>query len=131
MKNEHFYANAFKIGAVWNWGAAALFAFAYQPMFELLNMQQPTQLFFLQGFCLAVFLFGLGYYWVGVNLAENRAIVVLGTIGKVGVFALLLLHALAGSVHPLLISAGVVDLVFAMIYSRFLVVTRPQHAVAT
>lgn len=130
MNRDHFYSNAFKVGAVWNWGAAALFAFAYQPLFALLGMPQPTQLFFLQGFCFAVFLFGAGYYWVGTNLTENRALVVLGIIGKVAVFLLLLGHSLEGSVHPLLISAGVVDLAFAAVFYRFLVVSRPHLQVA-
>lgn len=130
MTNEAFYVKAFKIGAVWNWGAAALFAFAYQPMFTLLGMPQPTEPIFLQGFCLAVALFGAGYYWVGTNLAENRAVVVLGLIGKVGVFLLFVGHSLFGDVHPVLIAAGVVDLGFAAIYYRFLVVSRASHRLA-
>lgn len=131
MTNERFYVKAFKIGGVWNWGAAAVFAFASQPLFAFLDMAQPSQPVFLQGFCLAVFLFGLGYYWVGTNLAENRAIVVLGIMGKVGVFLLLLFHSLFGSVHPLLIAAGVVDLGFAAVFYRFLVASPVGHQVTT
>ncbi|MCB0221400.1 MAG: hypothetical protein KDH09_17010 [Chrysiogenetes bacterium] len=128
MQNESYYRGMFKIGAVWNFGAGLLFMLARNPLFDFLGMAPLHYTTFYNAFCMAVLLFGAGYYWVGIDLTQNRAIVVLGAIGKVLVFALFVLGWRQGELPFLLIPVGTVDLVFAGLFVEFLRRSKESHA---
>jgi hypothetical protein len=67
-----------------------------------------------------VFVFGIGYYWVSKDLSKNHDIVKLGIIAKITVFLIFPYHYLIGNMPLLIALFGVVDLIFAILFLKFL-----------
>lgn len=120
MQNESYYRNLFKIAALWNFGAGLLFMLGRPFLFDLFGMAPLHYTTFYNAFCIAVLLFGAGYYWVSLDLTQNRAIVVLGAIGKVCVLALFVIGWRMGELPATLIPIGAVDTAFAGLFVGFL-----------
>jgi len=57
---------------------------------------------------------------VSQDLSKNYGIVKMGVLGKLLVFIGILWTSITGQVHIILLSAGIVDLVFAVLYIEFL-----------
>lgn len=120
MPKQDYYRNMFLIGAIWNWAVTGTFFFGYKLIFPVFNMALPVYpVFFLMlmGLC---FIFGIGYYWVSRDLTKNHDIVRLGIAGKILVFLFLLWAVAVGQIHFIMIGAGIVDLVFAVLFIEFL-----------
>lgn len=115
-----YYRKMFFIGAIWNWAATLSFALGYKMIFPLFGMKPPVYPVFFLLFLALAFLFGVGYFWVSLDLGQNHAIVKLGIVGKIVVFVGLTWAALAGNISLLLIGPGVVDLIFAILFIEFL-----------
>lgn len=113
----------FRIAAFWNYTAAAAFCLP-SSVLSLFGMPTPVPSLYPQMAAALVATFGLGYHLVARNVTRNHGIVVIGAIGKTGLFALFLAYYLAGRlpVLPLVIVFG--DLVFAALFVRFLLM---QH----
>lgn len=126
MPKENYYRKMFFIGAVWNWLATAPLFFGYKMIFALYDMALPTYPVFLLLFSGLCFIFGIGYYWVSRDLSQNHDIVRLGIAGKLLVFVAFLWASITGQIHFLWIGAGIVDLVFAILYVEFLSTVK-QH----
>jgi hypothetical protein len=127
MSNESYFKKLFFIGALWNFGAAVLFYFFHRPVFSFLGMQPVGDSLFVQLFSAAVFLFGVGYYWVSKDLKRNHGILKLGIAGKILVFAIMTYHfTFHGCLHWLIASAGVVDVIFAVLFIQFLINFKKQ-----
>jgi len=120
MPKEDYYQKLFFIGAVWNWVATATFFLGYKIIFPLFGMKLPAYPVFFLMFLGLCFIFGVGYYWVSKDLSKNHDIVRLGAAGKILVFVFLLWAGITGQIHFILIGAGIVDLVFAILYMEFL-----------
>src|SRR5262245_43501963 len=73
-----------------------------------------------QMFLLLCAAFGVGYVIVGLNVDSNAGIAVMGIIGQLSVFAVVLCQWLAGAVYALGLVSGVIDLVFAVAFAVFL-----------
>jgi hypothetical protein len=63
-----------------------------------------------------ILLFGGVYAWLATQREINRALVVVGGLGKLGFFALTLAYALAGDLPLLMAMQATPDLVFAGIF---------------
>jgi hypothetical protein len=120
MPKEDYYRKMFFIGAVWNWLATVPLFFGYKMILPLYGMELPRYPVFLLLFSGLCFIFGIGYYWVSRDLSRNHDIVRLGIAGKLLVFVALSWASLTGQIHFLWISAGIVDLVFAVLFMQFL-----------
>ncbi len=120
MPKENYYRKMFFVGAVWNWVATAPLILGYKILFPLYNMALPTYPVFLLMFSGLCFIFGIGYYWVSRDLSRNHDIVRLGIAGKLLVFVALSWAGITGQIHLIWIGAGIVDLVFALLYMEFL-----------
>lgn len=120
MPRRTYYEGLFKVGGLWNLLAAAIFLVLKGPALAVLGMQEPTYTVFYDGFFVAVLLFGIGYYQVGRNLDQNRAVVLLGAIGKVAVFLLFLSGWRRGELPGVVAILGTGDLVFALLFFEFL-----------
>lgn len=117
-----YQRNLFFIGALWNWGAALLFVglfFINENLLELFLKVPESMLWYFIVFG-AVFIFGLGYYWISKDVERNRDIIKMGIIGKVMVFLLFLIYMIKGDITWLLFMAGCVDLVFAVLFKQVL-----------
>ena len=128
MPKQEYYRKLFFIGAVWNWVATLGFAFGYKIIFPLFGMQPPLYPVFFLMFLGLAFVFGIGYYWVHADLDKNQDIVKMGIIGKLLVFVGLFWAGISGQVHFIFIGAGIVDLVFAILYMEFLLTTKSYGA---
>ena len=120
MPKQNYYQKMFFISAVWNWVATVPLFFGYKILFPLYDMALPEYPVFLLLFTGLCFIFGLGYYWVSRDLSQNHDIVRLGIAGKLLVFVAFLWAGITGQIHFLWIGAGVVDLVFAILFVEFL-----------
>jgi hypothetical protein len=127
MNRRAYYERMFKIGGIWNTLAAAIFIALAGPAFSPLEMPAPTYSVFFNGFFMAVLLFGVGYYMVGLDPTRNRVVVVLGALGKIGVVVLFVWAWLSGEFPGVLAIVASVDLAFAMLFFEVLYSQRGQH----
>ena len=120
MNNSAFWKSVFlSKSVITSAEAAALFVGdawlrAYLHTTPLVNVEY-SQLFFG-----LVFFIGVAYWWVGNDLDHNHGIVKFGICAQSLVFALLAYHTAIGTVHPLYLLPGIIDLIYAVLYSVFL-----------
>lgn len=120
MTRRTYYETLLKVGGLWNILAALAFVALRGPALDFLGMEAPRYTAFYNGFFVAVLLFGIGYFQVGRDPSQNRAIVALGAVGKIAVFVLFLTGWRSGELPGLVALAGTVDLVFALLFFEFL-----------
>lgn len=115
----------FFIGALWNWSAAILFFGLSVVNRQLLTYFHniPQTMLWYYCFLGAVFVFGMGYYWISKDVRRNRDIIKMGIIGKIIVFLLFLIYLLKGEITFLFFLAGCVDLIFTVLFVKVLVRT--------
>lgn len=75
---------------------------------------------YLSTVALFVLLFGFGYLWVAVANRPERLFIALAAIGKLGFFALLVAFWAAGSLPVTAPLSGVGDLVFGLLFVKWL-----------
>jgi hypothetical protein len=110
----------FTVAALFNFTVAASLSFPSSPMWKLVGMIPPQDTFFLHGFLLMVAAFGCAYFWISREPENKEALIVVAIGGKLAVFALVTAHALAGSVSALMLAPAIGDLVFAVLFLRYL-----------
>lgn len=110
----------FLLKAVINWIESVVLLFADSSIRELLNLQPLLNPEYFQLFLALVFIIGIGYWWVGNDISRNHEIVKLGTYAQYCVFAVLAYQTVVGNIHPLYLMPGIIDLVFAILFSLFL-----------
>lgn len=120
MPKQDYYRKLFFWGAIWNFMATVPFVLGYRMLFPLLGMASPRYPVFLLMFLGLCFVFGLGYYWVSLDIEQNHGIVMMGILGKTLVFVGLFWASVTGQVHVILLGPGLVDLIFALLYVEFL-----------
>ncbi len=120
MDRKFYYKWLFIIGALWNWGAAVIFFIGYSYIFSMLNMKALNYPVILQLFLALVFVYGVGYYWVSKDINKNHDIVKLGIMAKTATFLLMLYYFISGELPFLILSTGIVDLLFAVLFVEFL-----------
>ena len=120
MPKETYYKKMFFIGALWNWSVSLSFALGYKILFPLFGMELPNYLVFFMMFLGLVFVYGIGYFWVSRDINKNHDIVRMGIIGKLIVFVALLWAWVDGEVPVILVGAGIVDLIFTILFIIFL-----------
>ena len=120
MNLKSYYRAMFFIGALWNWGAVILFWIAYKPIFAWLGMKELNYPVLMYAFLILVFFFGVGYFWVSQDINRNHDIVKLGAMAKTSLFILFAYYYLVGDVHLLVTMCLFVDLVFAILFTEFL-----------
>jgi len=127
MQNAGYFKKLFVVGALWNWGAAIFFSgisIFYQPLLPYFLNEIPENMLWFHLFLGLAFVFGLGYYWIGQETERNRDIIKMGIIGKAFVFCMLLYAWITGLVTVLVFLAGIVDLLFAILFTGVLMKLR-------
>lgn len=120
MPNEDSYKTMFFIGALWNWSVSLSFALGYKILFPLFGMVPPNYMVFFMMFLGLVFVYGIGYFWVSRDINKNHDIVRMGIIGKLIVFVAMLWAWVDGELPVILMGAGIVDLIFTILFIKFL-----------
>jgi hypothetical protein len=121
-----YYRAVFLAAAVWNAfsAGAVLFLLTSGNFRQEMGFPGPPDTISLQLLASCLFVFGVGYYRVSRDLAQNRDLVKLGLIGKPLVFLVFFGHALAKQIPMQLVIPSVVDLLFGALFLEFLMRTR-------
>jgi hypothetical protein len=121
-----YYRWLFITAAIWNLlSAIAVLFLLTDPSFRReMGFPGAGDRISLQLLAACLFVFGLGYYWVSLDLSRNRDLVKLGVIGKPLVFLVFAGNALAREIPVLLVAPSVVDLLFGALFLEFLLRTR-------
>jgi hypothetical protein len=118
--SDTFWSRVFLFAALYNFSAGfgplfmpniAAEAFGIAPLGSAMPMQMLG---------LLVMVFGAGYLFVSRDLDDLRVIVILGVIGKAGVFLIITAHYLSGEASLLGFLVAIGDLVFVVVFVRFL-----------
>jgi len=120
MKNSMTWKYVFLVKAAINWVESVVLLFADPWIRDLLNQEPLANPEYSQMFLALVFIIGIGYWWVGNDISRNHDIVKLGIYAQSCVFIVLAYHTVVGSLHPLYLIPGVIDLVFAIFFGLFL-----------
>ena len=110
----------FQLKAVINLLESLALLFADRWIRDLLGEKPLTNPEYLQLFVVLVFVIGIGYWWVSQDISRNREIVKLGIYAQYSVFGVLAYQTLIGNVHPFYLIPGVIDLIFAILFSLFM-----------
>lgn len=68
-----------------------------------------------------IFFMGVGYWIVSRNLDTNRSIIVIGAGGKLLTALMLSIYWIKGTIGFWTFSLGLIDLIFALLFIRFLI----------
>jgi len=120
---ERYEKTMFFVGALWNWGVSLLFLILVLVNKQLLSIvfnKIPESMLWFYICLAAIFIFGLGYYWISTDVKRNRDIIKMGILGKVVIFVLLLTYTINGEVNMLGLAAGTVDLIFSVLFAEVL-----------
>jgi hypothetical protein len=112
---SRYYKILFTSAAVWNWFATV----AGLRTTGKIKTDGESRLY-TQSFFSFVFIFGIGYWLVSRDPERNRTIVKLGLVGKTTIFLLSLRYVTARKVPPIVLLAGVIDLIYAGLFAEFL-----------
>lgn len=114
----------FRSGAVFNW-VATLLLLPESRLANRLGMRPaPTGTLSDHVAAGAVGLFGVGYWMAGSAPERHRGIIQLGLAGKILVIALVLGHYLAGNANLRLTAAVLGDLIYSVLFARYLATSR-------
>ena len=119
MKNSITWKYVFLGKAVINWVESVGLLFGDQWIRQLLNLKPLANPEYLHMFIVLIFVFGIGYWWVGNDLSRQD-IVKLGICAQSSVFPVLAYHTAIGNLHPLYLVPGAIDLVFSILFGLFL-----------
>ncbi|HEY9761662.1 MAG TPA: hemerythrin domain-containing protein [Trichocoleus sp.] len=120
MNNSIPWKLVFQSKAVINWVEAIALLFGDGWLRNVLGTEPLVNVEYSQLFCGLVFIIGIGYWWVSQDLSKNHDIVRLGIYAQYSVFAVLAYHVVLGSLHPVYLVSGVIDLTFAILFTLFL-----------
>lgn len=109
----------FMTAALFNWAAVLLFTPA-TGLPQALGLTPAGNGLFDHIALLAIAGFGCGYWLVSRDPASHRGIVVLGLLLKLGVVAIAIAHALAGSLNARTAMVVSGDLVYAALFWLYL-----------
>jgi hypothetical protein len=129
-KTEAGYKRLFFIAALWNLVLGFMFLVFFSQLMNLFGMPTPPReltAFHQMGILLAM-VYGIGYYMVSRELYSHNGIVIMGIIGKVMVFFLFLYHMIFSGLHFLVFLVGIGDLIFALLFIKFLAFSRSETA---
>jgi hypothetical protein len=123
MDKEKYYKYMLILGALYNWLNSIIFfisSVAIPDMFPIFGVAVPISNVFLHLALMLIGVFGIGYLMVAMNLKENHGILVMGAIGKMGVFIIFLTYMILGDVNVLVFLLGTIDLLFVCLFIEFL-----------
>jgi hypothetical protein len=124
MNKNKYYKYLFIIGAFFNWINAFSFLILsiFDPeIFLVFGSEYPPTLFFLHALLGLIITFGIGYFIVGLDIAKNQGVVILGVISKLVFFSCCVIYFLLGDLLIIIVILGFGDFIFAMLFLEFLI----------
>ena len=120
IKINKFYRWVFGFAGFFNILSVIMFIFNYKFYFQSYGFDlayDPVWTTLYLGF---IALFGIGYFLVSANPDKNHGIVIMGVIGKIFVFSVFLFFAIRKIIAPGVAITAVIDLIFAVLFIRYL-----------
>lgn len=117
---SNYARNLFGSAAIFNFLAGLSILLAGRQLSVTFGVPPAENLLFIQIAGLAVLLFGIGYWMEARNPGKNRSMVLVGMIGKVGIFLIAVGHVIAGDVNWVFPGLAGVDLSYAYLFWRYL-----------
>jgi hypothetical protein len=120
MRNKKFYKALFIVAAAYDLFLGLVFFLFYKNIYDIFNIQLPDPAY---AHLLAAFVFvqGISYYFVYLNLKQNIDIVKVGVVYKT-IYATVAFYywAIGGLPHPMFALFGFLDLIFVVLFMLYL-----------
>ncbi|TFF97352.1 MAG: hypothetical protein EU547_04550 [Promethearchaeota archaeon] len=124
MNKEKYYKYLFIIGAIFNWIVSSTFlivSLLIPDIFHLFGTSRPPTLFFLHSLLGLIFVYGIGYFIVGLDINKNRGCVWLGVLSKLSFFTFCVIYFLLRDLELIIVILGSLDFIFACFFIEFLI----------
>jgi hypothetical protein len=124
MAKAKYYKYLFYIGAIFNWLVSSNFlilSILVPNIFELFGTSTPPTLFFLHALLGLIFVYGIGYFIVGLDIDKNRGCVWLGVLSKMSFFTFCVIYFILGDLDLIIVILGSLDFIFACLFIEFLI----------
>ena len=122
LEKNQYYKLLFLIGAIWNWGAGAIFLILtifIPSSIELFGAKIPPTFIWFHIIIALVLLFGLFFFMTSRNLEKYHDIVIFFVFEKFIFFFIPLIYFLVGDINFLALTIFIVDLIFGCLYLEF------------
>lgn len=119
MDKERYYNYLWFISPIWNWAISLPFIFIWESAYLAFGLTPPTSPVWIHMFIGIVCTYGLSYFLVYKDRDKYPGLVIMGIIGKILVFIILLAYSIMGHIPFIMALIGTVDLVFACLYIEF------------
>ena len=130
MDKRKYYKIVFLSGSLWNITIAVIFTlltlFALPLAATLFKLAIPPSLVFICGFLALVFAIGIGLYTVSVDIDKNHGVVQMCAVEKYLVFIVFLIFFIMGDYNIGLFLPVVVDLIYGILFTEFLLNYKKQ-----
>jgi hypothetical protein len=123
VTNDHIVRGALWISVPFNIGGAFLFAFPSSELGQLAGLPSSVPASYRALLAFFPLLFAGAYAWIASQRVPDRSLVALSSIGKAGVFVIILALWLADAVPGASVVAAIGDLVLAAIFVWWLSVS--------
>lgn len=120
MNDDRIFRRILWISAVFNLGAAGLFAFPSTPLGQWAGLPADVPLLYSSFVALFITLFGGMYVWLAMQPVIPRAFVAFAAIGKSLVFVMAAIFWMAGEISSRTFQLSIGDLVLAAIFAWWL-----------
>ena len=125
MDKRKYYKIMFLSGALWNIAIGVIFTFlalfAFPLAAMLFQLEIPPSFVFIYAFLALVFAIGIGLFTVGINIEKNHGVVQMCAVEKYLVFIVFLMFFIMGDYNVGLFLPVVVDLIYGILFTEFLV----------
>lgn len=124
MDKAKYYKYLFIIGAIFNWTVSStllVVSIYFHDIFALFGTSTPPTLFFLHSLLGLIFIYGIGYFIVGLDIDKNRGCVWLGVLSKLTFFTFCVIYFLIRDLELIIVLLGSLDFIFACLFIEFLI----------
>ncbi len=133
METDRLYTVVFYVGSAWNFTMACTLFFLTDSLSSMIGIEPPRYPIFINFNLLSIFLFGCMQWIIARDLRGHRSFVKLLVWAKLAMGAVFLHSALVNAtvkaLMVFLVPGIVVDVLFGLIFWRFLVFSRTKAAV--
>jgi hypothetical protein len=102
----------FWVAAVYDFVLGFVFGLFYPLIYARFGVELPNHPGYVQLSAMFIFIIGVGFYLVARNPRENRQIVLLGILMKIGFCLVVFSHLVFGTVPPIYVPFAILDFLF-------------------
>ncbi|MFH1050806.1 MAG: hypothetical protein V1779_07750 [bacterium] len=130
MENDKFYKIVFYVGCVWNFAVSVSLFILVGSLPDLLKIEPPNHSLFIYFNLYTIFVFGMMQFMVARDMCTNRNMVFILMWAKFIMLAVfvyvLIIDAPVKELTGFLAPGMVIDLIFGLLFWRYLVYSRKQ-----